>query len=531
VSSGSTLLYKRSLVTYDQMGRLQLEYECAPDTCTLDRYNVGYAYDKIGDETSVTAGFPAAGSQTQTNLYTNAGRLQKASTTLAQFAILDGLHYTPLGTPASASVGPSMAESWTYNNRGRMTSIAAAGPGSGGLQNFYTESLLYAPNGNLTSWNDSVNGNWVNTYDDFNRLITAVASNVGKGCSFAYDRYGNRWQEGPSGGTCNNPNFSFNANNHIVGYTYDAAGNQLNDGTHTYTYDAENRLLSVDGNTTYVYDADGRRVGKEAGGLFVAEYILDQDGRQLAQLGVGGNLVRGEVYAGGQHVGTYTGQGVFFTFGDHLGTERIRRNADGSALETCTNLPFGDGQQCSGTDVSALHFTGKERDAESNLDNFGARYFTSTLGRFMTPDWAARPTTVPYAVFGDPQSLNLYTYVRNDPVTRADADGHCDAPTGLKPGQVGVCVASYIKTKWFHFPGRGDGRNTNPRGGFSRVETRFIVDPKQHTRAQTYDHVGNSGIVGQDFGPKGSGGSAVSQPTVDDKGTRISKSSNMGRVS
>jgi RHS repeat-associated protein len=69
-------------------------------------------------------------------------------------------------------------------------------------------------------------------------------------------------------------------------------------------------------------------------------------------------------------------------------------------------------------------FTGKERDTESGLDNFGARYYASTMGRFMTPDWAARPTSVPYAVFGDPQSLNLYGYVRNDPVTQADADGH-----------------------------------------------------------------------------------------------------------
>jgi RHS repeat-associated protein len=69
-------------------------------------------------------------------------------------------------------------------------------------------------------------------------------------------------------------------------------------------------------------------------------------------------------------------------------------------------------------------FTGKERDTESGLDNFGARYDASSLGRFMTPDWAARPTTIPYAVFGDPQSLNLYSYVRNDPVSRADGDGH-----------------------------------------------------------------------------------------------------------
>ena len=69
-------------------------------------------------------------------------------------------------------------------------------------------------------------------------------------------------------------------------------------------------------------------------------------------------------------------------------------------------------------------FTGKERDTESGLDNFGARYDSSNLGRFLTPDWAERPTAVPYAAFGDPQSLNLYGFVRNDPVSLADADGH-----------------------------------------------------------------------------------------------------------
>lgn len=70
-------------------------------------------------------------------------------------------------------------------------------------------------------------------------------------------------------------------------------------------------------------------------------------------------------------------------------------------------------------------FTGKERDTESNLDNFGARYYASTMGRFMTPDWALKPASVPYANFGDPQTLNLYTYVQNSPLNRIDADGHC----------------------------------------------------------------------------------------------------------
>ena len=68
--------------------------------------------------------------------------------------------------------------------------------------------------------------------------------------------------------------------------------------------------------------------------------------------------------------------------------------------------------------------TGKERDGESGLDDFGARYYASSSGRFMTPDWAAKPLTVPYANFGDPQTLNLYSYVENGPLNRIDPNGH-----------------------------------------------------------------------------------------------------------
>jgi RHS repeat-associated protein len=72
----------------------------------------------------------------------------------------------------------------------------------------------------------------------------------------------------------------------------------------------------------------------------------------------------------------------------------------------------------------ATNSTGKERDTESNLDMFGARYYGSSLGRFMTPDWEAAPTDVPYAHFGNPQSLNLYSYVQNNPTAVGDPDGH-----------------------------------------------------------------------------------------------------------
>jgi RHS repeat-associated protein len=75
--------------------------------------------------------------------------------------------------------------------------------------------------------------------------------------------------------------------------------------------------------------------------------------------------------------------------------------------------------------------TGKERDSESGLDNFGARFDSSNLGRFMTPDWSAVPVDVPYAQMANPQSLNLYAYVMNSPVTTADLDGHVGDAVGI----------------------------------------------------------------------------------------------------
>ena len=51
------------------------------------------------------------------------------------------------------------------------------------------------------------------------------------------------------------------------------------------------------------------------------------------------------------------------------------------------------------------HFTGKERDSESGLDNFGARYYEFSIGRFVTPDWAAKATAVPYADLVDPSIM------------------------------------------------------------------------------------------------------------------------------
>jgi len=70
------------------------------------------------------------------------------------------------------------------------------------------------------------------------------------------------------------------------------------------------------------------------------------------------------------------------------------------------------------------HFTGKERDTESGNDYMFARYYNSATGRFLSPDWSAKEDPVPYAKLDNPQTLNLYAYVRNNPMELVDTDGH-----------------------------------------------------------------------------------------------------------
>ena len=81
--------------------------------------------------------------------------------------------------------------------------------------------------------------------------------------------------------------------------------------------------------------------------------------------------------------------------------------------------------------------SGKERDSETNLDYFGARYYSGAQGRFATPDEfkggivdpftgqdIETNTALPYADITDPQTLNKYAYVRNNPLRYVDPDGH-----------------------------------------------------------------------------------------------------------
>jgi RHS repeat-associated protein len=124
---------------------------------------------------------------------------------------------------------------------------------------------------------------------------------------------------------------------------------------------------------------------------------------------------------------------------DALGSTRLVLDGLGNVKERLDYLPFGEeltagiggraapysgGVYPNGPDIENQKFTGKERDAETGLDYFGARYFSGAMGRFVTPDWSEAPEAVVSADLRDPQTLNLYTYGRNNPLRNLDVDGH-----------------------------------------------------------------------------------------------------------
>jgi len=134
-------------------------------------------------------------------------------------------------------------------------------------------------------------------------------------------------------------------------------------------------------------------------------------------------------------------------------------------------------------------FTGKERDAESGLDNFGARYNASTMGRFMSGDpyeivirknqgkSANEQKQLLESFIANPQAWNKYAYGLNNPLKNVDVGGNCSAPAGLHGGQTGVCVEAFIAAPRIGGIGLGDNRTFNPNGGTYRFRVDVRVDP------------------------------------------------------
>jgi RHS repeat-associated protein len=295
----------------------------------------------------------------------------------------------------------------------------------------YNFSLGVADNGNvmgITNNRDTTRSQQF-TYDALNRISTAETTSTHAtspancwGDQFGYDAWGNLLSISPvssayTGCTYQPLSVVATASNQISGDTYDAAGNLIvaQPGSTSYTYNAENQLTSTAG-VTYKYDGDGKRVEKTSGKL----YWYGTGSDPLMETDLSGNLTDEYIFFGGKRIARRDSSGnVVYYVADHLGTSRIVASSAGAILDQSDFYPFGGERVISASSGNTYKFTSKERDSESNLDNFGARYNSSSIGRFMSPD----PSGLDLADWRDPQQLNLYSYVRNNPLTLTDPYG------------------------------------------------------------------------------------------------------------
>jgi RHS repeat-associated protein len=212
-------------------------------------------------------------------------------------------------------------------------------------------------------------------------------------------------------------------NNHLSVFSYDASGNTTNDGTFTYPWDAESQLKSS-GGITYAYDGDGRRVSKTNGSIWRL-YWYGSGGEVLAETDGAGITQNEYIFFGGQRIADLpAGGNPLYYVEDLLGSTRVLTTNTGVVCHDGDFSPYGAEGAWTATCGQNYRFEGKERDDETGNDNFGARYYTYRFGRWLSADWSSVPVPVPYANLTNPQTLNLYSMVADDPESFADLDGH-----------------------------------------------------------------------------------------------------------
>jgi RHS repeat-associated protein len=460
ISSPTNLVGRRSAMcsgasgsswSFDPMGRTLVEARTnlAPGPVSKT-YMVGYTYYQEGSLNTLT--YPSGNI-----LYYGlggAGRFTAAGDSMNIYAT--GATYIANGSLNNVLLGyvnpysPGIVEEYYYNKRLQPITHLAQVPGALVLWGkCYDFHLPYAINNGVCRFNSSTTGDNGNvfeiddiddstrdvvySYDPLNRLLQANTTNTtGANCwgeVYTIDAWGNLTNRAGVSGMTGCATEGLNAapassQNRLNGPLYDAAGNVVNDGNGNQpTYDAENRI-TTDAGVTYSYDGNGMRIEKSSGTM----YWPSANGEILMETDLTGTINEEYVYFNGKRIARVDrpSGAVRYYFSDNLGSASLITDASFNIQEQNYYYPYGGLVSSTGSDPNRYKFTGKERDAESGLDEFGARYYASTMGRFMIPDWSAAPTSVPYASLPYPQSLNLYSYVQNNPLSRTDPDGHCD---------------------------------------------------------------------------------------------------------
>lgn len=442
-TNGNKGLGRRTLMTdpngsqswvYDKQGRV-ISTSQTITGAPANPYNTAFTYDAMNRARTMT--YPDG--EVVTNAYNNQGLLQSMSSNDSIPASISTVSYNAASQITSLPFGNGATTNYTYDAQDqRLTDIVTTKNGTTLLNVHYTFDNV----GNILSAQDNI-GTADTTnygYDDLDRLLRAsVTSGANQySRSWTYYENGNTKTRVEQGVTTS---YTYDTNHkHAVAqagrgkyFCYDANGNMTRrnattssctDGD-TMTYDIENRMTSMvtgSGTTTFAYNGDGVRVSrtistgttyyignyyeiwKPAGSATFSKYYYFGSTRVAARIPVSG-------------VST-----LFYMQGDHLGSSSLLMATDGTLQTRQTYFPYGAKRVADGSPLPTAMdttFTGQKSDDSTGLMYYGARYYDSALGRFTQPD-----TIVPNQF--DPQSLNRFSYVRNNPINLIDPTGHED---------------------------------------------------------------------------------------------------------
>jgi len=418
--SGPSTADLESSYTYDNEGRM-LSVHYPGSTNGTAGPNLGYAYDTMG-------------------------RLNTMTDLAASSSIISATSYDPASRLLSIT-GSSFAESRSYNTMGQLTSLS---------NNSVNMSYSYSAtqnNGKITGQTDYVTGETlVYAYDALNRLASAAATSNSWGQSYGYDGFGNLTDQTVTAGTAPSMHTVYSASTNRQGDCADANGNIGSTSASfcsPYTYDVENRIVSVPGQlyqqyTNYAYAPGNKRVWRGTttqnqsglGSLTLDEITFwSVTGQKLATYNVTGDPSVVYFWDNYDNAPTPAVTVAVATSNYYFGGKLIK-NANGyigsDRLGSMGKFyPWGQ-EKPSATTNGTEKFTGYFRDAETGLDYADQRYHQPGMGRFMTPDpdaGSAHPEI--------PSSWSRYSYVGGDPINFSDPSGldqYC-GPNGTWMGE------------------------------------------------------------------------------------------------
>jgi RHS repeat-associated protein len=406
-------------------------------------------YDSASRVITVTY-LVGTGSEKKYNyVYDRAGNLLSLQDDDTSAMVVRYSDFTALGQPLSVVFQNSVTTTYTYYpDTGRVNTIETVKPGTPSTV-YQDLTYTYDEVGDVTVIEDALN-NLTHTYgyDPLNRLDRAKGDGgTVYDHDYNYDRIGNIKSKTDAGGDyeytiSNKPHAVrkiWTDSNHTVqkyGFEYDANGNmtQRQDLTGAQevrldlVYNYDNMPVSVDktvGQTltttvTFVYDGNGQRVKKvnQTGQTTRTTYYF---GELYEEREGSGDFIH--IFAGSRRVATVPVESgcTRFYHPNHLGSASVVTKDDGDWVEKIEYFPFGTYRDRQDNDETCPNvnytFTDQEDDDDIGLYNYGARLYDPLIGRFISPD-----TIVPYP--NDPQTLNRYSYVNNNPLIYTDPSGN-----------------------------------------------------------------------------------------------------------